>query len=158
MAQDQSVSIHILCDELAQALAADNGKTIRVGALSELLDAEAKAEGITLVDGAVLLEQMWLLYAGWKFRIGQAYDFLSEDRNLHDFWEVEMPKTRDVFSRLSKQVVAEIMRKTRDHTEATGTNLVEVFIESSSRSEPPEQTYRRVSHRKHGLKAVEQNQ
>lgn len=153
--EDANISVQDLTTELAIALALDSGQEISVAKLKALLLDEAASEAINLGEAlSVTMEQMWLLFAGWKFRIGQTYDLLGSEPDRYDFWEQAMPETRSVFAALSRKVVHTITTLTRQHDRETGVSLTGVYLEALERGEPAKQTYTRTRFQNEGLKVI----
>lgn len=153
--EDANISVQNLTSELATALALDSHQKISAGKLKTLLLDEASSEAVHLGHAcSVTIEQMWLLFSGWKFRIGQAYGFLGSNSDLYDFWEQAMPETRRVLAALSKKVVHGIIALTRQHDRETGVSLTGVYLEALDRAEPAQQTYTRKRFHNEGLKVI----
>jgi len=157
--EDANISVQDLTAELATALALDSGQEISAGKLKALLLDEASSEAIDLRQAtSVTMEQMWLLFAGWKFRVGQTYDLLGSEPDRYDFWEQTMPQTKSVFAALSRRVVHTITALTRQHDRKTGVSLAGVYIEALERGEPAQQTYTRTRFHNEGLKVIRSHQ
>ena len=153
--EDTHISLVSLISELAGAMTQDSGRSVSTEQLKELLLEEAKSENVILRDdSSATVEEMWLLFSGWKFRIGQALGLLDADPNQHDFWEQPMPQTKAVFSRLSRKVVYAITAFARLHERETGVSVAAVLLESGDRNESLQQTYARAAFRTQGLQVI----
>lgn len=153
--EDANISVQNLTSELATALALDTNQKISAEKLKMLLLEEASTEAVDLGQASSMtIEQMWLLFAGWKLRIGQAYGFLGRNPDLYDFWEQAMPETKRVLAALSRKVVHAITALTRQHDRQTGVSLTGVYLEALERGEPAKQTYTRTRFHNEGLKVI----
>lgn len=152
---EPDILLNDLLSELAVALGQDSGLNISSNKLKALLLEEAQCEVVVLADADIItIEQMWLLFSGWKLRIGQAYGLLSGDPAMQDFWEQHMPETRAAFSRLSRKVVHGITRSLRQHERETGVSISKVMLSSVERDEPLQQSYTRAAFQIQGLRAI----
>lgn len=152
---NSSISVQDLTSELAAALSLASHQPILAERLKALLLDEAASEAIDLGQAvSVTVEQMWLLFSGWKFRVDQAYELLGKEPDSYDFWEQSMPQTRSVFSALSRKVVQAITALTRQHDRETGVSLTGVYIEALERGEPAQQIYTRTRFQNEGLKVI----